>query len=74
MDDVVLLGEVSIKDIDNIGKKAAYLAELHNKKFPVPPAFLITGTITVLGAHTSFGKNSNTRAYIPTYIHTYLHT
>lgn len=47
MEDVVLLGEVSIKDIDKIGKKAAYLAELYNKKFPVPPAFLITGSLFV---------------------------
>jgi phosphoenolpyruvate synthase/pyruvate phosphate dikinase len=35
------LSEISLADADRVGEKAAYLAELHNKKLPVPNAFVI---------------------------------
>ncbi len=33
--------ELSSKDIDNVGEKAAVLSELYNAKFSVPPGFVI---------------------------------
>ncbi len=45
MDDLVLLHEVSLTDYKEVGKKGAYLAELYNKKYNVPPAFLINGSL-----------------------------
>jgi phosphoenolpyruvate synthase/pyruvate phosphate dikinase len=35
------LSEISLSDAKQVGEKAAYLAELHNKKLPVPNAFVI---------------------------------
>jgi phosphoenolpyruvate synthase/pyruvate phosphate dikinase len=35
------LSEVSLADANRVGEKAAHLAELHNKKLPVPNAFVI---------------------------------
>ncbi|MBT4114280.1 hypothetical protein HOE41_01415 [Candidatus Woesearchaeota archaeon] len=36
------LSDLSIGDVDRFGEKAAYLAELHNKKIPIPNAFVIS--------------------------------
>jgi hypothetical protein len=47
MEDIVSFGEVSLKDTEILGKKATYLAELYNKKFPVPPGLIITGELFV---------------------------
>lgn len=42
MSDVIWLHEVSRKDVDLVGQKAAYLGELINAKLPVPKGFVIT--------------------------------
>jgi pyruvate, water dikinase len=36
------LSDLSIGDAERFGEKAAYLAEIHNKKIPVPNAFVIS--------------------------------
>lgn len=41
-DYVVWLSELSKKDLAIAGGKGASLAEMFNKKFPVPPAFIVT--------------------------------
>lgn len=47
MDDILFLREISADNSNVLGKKATYLAELYNKKFSVPPAFVITGEFFV---------------------------
>ena len=47
MDDIVLFSECSIDDVKVIGKKAAFLCELHSKGFNIPPGFIITGNLFV---------------------------
>jgi pyruvate, water dikinase len=39
--DIFWLNELSASDADRVGEKAAYLAELNNKKLPIPNAFVI---------------------------------
>ena len=47
MDDIVLFNECSIDDIKTIGKKAAFISELHSKGFNVPAGFIMTGNLFV---------------------------
>jgi pyruvate, water dikinase len=49
------LSEISLSDAKQVGEKAAYLAELHNKKLPVPNAFIID---------PQFFKNMISRYYV----------
>jgi pyruvate, water dikinase len=39
--DIYWLSELSKEDVQTVGEKAAYLAELYNQKLPVPNAFVI---------------------------------
>ena len=39
---IAWLSELSHQDIEIAGGKGASLAEMYNKKFPVPPAFVVT--------------------------------
>ncbi len=47
MDDIVLFNECSLENISNVGKKAAFIAELYSKGFNVPPGLIITGNLFV---------------------------
>ena len=47
MDDIVLFNECSLENINIVGKKAAFLAELYSKGFNVPEGYIITGNLFV---------------------------
>lgn len=53
------LKDLSIKDINNAGGKGASLAEMYNKKIPVPNAFIVLSS-----SYESFLKENNLEEFI----------